>query len=286
MPAVRTDEDWGVLRTNHGRHHAKLLNMSQYLSNRVGGAEGSDATPVIPADDTSLEEHGSHHCSHHLEARFLRQLLALPTDTRTPVFVVAADVIEASSHHDDRTIAETALACLAEHALVTQDPLGLGLLARSRALLGSGDDAAPLYEEALAQLERSGNPIQLARTQLLYGQWLRRKNRRRAAREQLAAAVETFDSRRAHELADRARHELLASGGTARRRVDETRNQLTLQETRVARLAADGATNAEIADRLYISANTVDYHLRKVYRKLAIRSRVQLSRVTVAAVAG
>ena len=110
-------------------------------------------------------------------------------------------------------------------------------------------------------------------TQLVYGEWLRRQRRRRDARAQLEAARDTFESMGANGFADRARVELLATGVRARKRVDETRHDLTPQESQIARLAAGGATNPEIGTRLFISANTVDYHLRKVYRKLDIKSR-------------
>jgi DNA-binding NarL/FixJ family response regulator len=120
--------------------------------------------------------------------------------------------------------------------------------------------------------------LHLARAQLLYGEWLRRENRRRDARVQLAAALETFESAGAGAFAERTRVELLASGVKARKRVDETRGDLTPQEEQIARLAAGGATNPEIATRLFISSSTVDYHLRKVFRKLDMKSRTQLAR--------
>ena len=116
-------------------------------------------------------------------------------------------------------------------------------------------------------------------TRLVYGEWLRRHKRRRDARVQLEAARDTFESMGANGFADRARVELLATGARARKRVDETRLDLTPQEAQIARLAAAGATNPEIATRLFVSANTVDYHLRKVYRKLDIKSRQELGRV-------
>ena len=114
---------------------------------------------------------------------------------------------------------------------------------------------------------------------LLYGEWLRRQNRRVDAREQLRMAYEMFASMGTEAFGDRARRELLATGETVRKRTDETRSELTTQESQVARLARDGLSNPEIGTRLFISPRTVQYHLRKVFTKLDIRSRNQLDRV-------
>lgn len=191
----------------------------------------------------------------------------------------AADTIEAHVRSGNKAAAQTALTHLAERATANRSTLDLGLLARSQALFATDADAEAHFRDSIVKLEASGARLHLARTQLLYGEWLRRQKRRRDAREHLGAARDTFESMGANGFADRARVELLATGASARRRVDETRHDLTPQELRIARLAAGGATNPEIAARLFLSANTVDYHLRKVYRKLDIKSRHELGSV-------
>jgi DNA-binding CsgD family transcriptional regulator len=152
----------------------------------------------------------------------------------------------------------------------------LGIEARSRALLSEGDDAEELYLEAITRLRRTRIRVQLARTHLLYGEWLRRKRRRLDAREELRTAYELFRDFGVDAFAERARVELEATGLRARKRTVDTLDQLTPQETQIARLAAEGHTNREIAARLFISASTVEYHLHKVFRKLDVKSRTQL----------
>ena len=191
----------------------------------------------------------------------------------------AADQVEAHVRSNNATHARSALAYLVDRDAANGSALDGGLLARARALLATGPDVEPNYRESIARLEESGVLLQLARTQLLYGEWLRRQKRRRDARTELQAARDAFESMGASGFAERARVELLATGAKARRRVDETRHDLTPQEQQIARLAAGGATNPEIAERLFISASTVDYHLRKVYRKLEIASRHEIERV-------
>jgi DNA-binding CsgD family transcriptional regulator len=191
----------------------------------------------------------------------------------------AADAVEAHVRSGRHSAALAALAHLAERAAANQSPLDLGLLARSRALLAPDSEAEAQYRESIASLERGGARLHVARSQLVYGEWLRRQKRRRDAREELEAAREIFETMGAHGFAERARVELLATGMRARKRTDDTRRDLTPQESQIARLAAAGATNPEIGTRLFISANTVDYHLRKVYRKLNIKSRQELPSV-------
>jgi len=191
------------------------------------------------------------------------------------------DVIEAAVRCGQRARAEQAMERVASRAASSPTPLTLGLVARSRALLEDGPDAEGFYQEAITQLRGARGPAHLARTHLLYGEWLRRAKRRRDAREQLRAAHDMFEEMGAGAFAERAQLELAATGETARKRSLGRSGHLTPQESQVAALAAVGATNPEIAARLFISPKTVDYHLGKAYRKLGIGSRRQLARVSL-----
>jgi DNA-binding CsgD family transcriptional regulator len=171
---------------------------------------------------------------------------------------------------------EVARAALERLALTTQ-PAGtdwaLGVEARSRALVNEGDAADALYQEAIRRLAGTRVHVDLARSHLLYGEWLRRERRRVEAREQLRTAHEMLSEMGVEAFAERARRELAATGETARKRTDETRDELTAQEAQIARLARDGLSNPEIGAQLFISPRTVKYHLRKVFTKLDIDSR-------------
>jgi DNA-binding CsgD family transcriptional regulator len=149
-------------------------------------------------------------------------------------------------------------------------------LARGRALLADDEEAERHYAESLDHLGRSGVTTEQARTRLLYGEWLRRRRRRRDARAHLRLAHELFEAIGAEAFARRATAELLATGETARRRVPHTRDLLTPRERQIAQLAAEGHTNAAIGAQLFISPHTVAYHLRKVFSKLGVTARSQL----------
>jgi len=167
---------------------------------------------------------------------------------------------------------------LSERTLAAGTPWALGLRARCEALLDEGEHAEDAYLEAISQLRRCRAMVDLARTHLLYGQWLRRAKRRRDARHELRTAHDMFAAMGADGFAERAATELRATGERARARTPETTFDLTPQEARVADLAAGGSSNNEIAAQLFISPSTVDYHLRKVFRKLNVTSRTQLAR--------
>jgi DNA-binding CsgD family transcriptional regulator len=189
------------------------------------------------------------------------------------------ELIEAAVHLGQPDKAAAALHRLSERTQASGTEWALGIEAGSRALLSGGDAAEPLYLEAVERLERSRGLVHLARARLLYGEWLRRENRRVDAREQLRAAHEMFSGIGAEGFAERARHELLATGETARKRSEDEGDALTPQEAHIARLARDGLSNPEIGAQLFISPRTVQYHLRKVFLKLDITSRNQLSRI-------
>jgi DNA-binding CsgD family transcriptional regulator len=150
-------------------------------------------------------------------------------------------------------------------------------------LLSDGPVADALYREAIERLSRTRLRPELARAQLLYGEWLRREHRRVDAREQLRTAHEQFTSIGMEAFAERARHELLATGEKVRRRTVETRDELTAQGRQIAWLARDGLSNPEIGERLFLSRRTVEWHLGNVFVKLGIRSRRELPAALVGA---
>jgi DNA-binding CsgD family transcriptional regulator len=186
-----------------------------------------------------------------------------------------SELIEAAVRCGRPELAADPLEELADRTGAAGTDWALGMQARARALV-SGNDAEPLHREAIERLARTRIAVHLARARLLYGEWLRRASRRVDAREQLHAAHDMFAATGAEAFAERARRELEATGETARGRTPEARDDLTAQEALIARLAAEGRTNPEIAAQLFISRRTVEYHLHKVYAKLDISSRTAL----------
>jgi DNA-binding CsgD family transcriptional regulator/tetratricopeptide (TPR) repeat protein len=186
------------------------------------------------------------------------------------------ELIEAAARTGQAELAADGLLRLSEMTRASGTDWALGMEARSRALLSEGEAAETLYRQAIEALERTRVRVELARAHLLYGEWLRRERRRLDAREQLRTAHQLSTEFGMEAFAERARVELEATGEHARKRTVETRDDLTPQEAQISRLAADGATNQEIAAQLFISPSTVDYHLRKTFRKLGVKSRHQL----------
>ena len=186
------------------------------------------------------------------------------------------ELIEAAVRSGRDQLASVTLERLVERTQASGTNWALGIEASSRALLAAGPAAEAFYQEAVARLGRGHIAFHRARAQLLYGEWLRRQNRRVDARQQLSAAYELFDRFGAEGFAGRARRELSATGETARRRTTDSPSLLTPREALIARLARDGLTNSEIGAQLFISPRTVEYHLHKVYPKLDISSRKEL----------
>ncbi len=194
-----------------------------------------------------------------------------------PVNWVMPELIEAAVRAGALELAAETDRHLADRSRASGTDWALGIAARSHALLADDGRAEDHYVEAIERLGRTRVAIDLARAHLLYGEWLRRRPRRADARKELRIAHEMFTDFGMEAFAERARVELQATGERARKRTIETQDQLTPQESQVCRLAAQGNTNREIAAQLFISPHTVEYHLRKAFRKLDIKSRAQLA---------
>lgn len=191
--------------------------------------------------------------------------------------LLVPELAEAASRTGDQALLEYAGEWISERTRVIDSGWANGIDARVHALLAEGEVAESHYRKSIEQLSGTRLRLELARTHLLYGEWLRRERRRLDARGHLRTALEEFTSMGVDAFARRAERELLATGEHARKRTVETLDQLTPQEAQIARLAAEGETNREIAAQLFISASTVEYHLRKAFRKLDVKSRTQLA---------
>ena len=189
---------------------------------------------------------------------------------------VVLELAEAASRTGNTALLKAALEWLSEQTRVTPTDWALGIHALVRALLGDGEAADGCYQESIRRLGRTPVRARLARVHLLYGEWLRRERRHVDAREQLRTAHEMLDAMGIEAFAGRARRELLAAGETVRTRTVKTFSTLTAQEAHIAKLARDGQTNPEIGAQLFLSARTVEWHLRKVFAKLGIGSRREL----------
>jgi DNA-binding CsgD family transcriptional regulator len=194
-----------------------------------------------------------------------------------PVNWGMVELVEAAVRAGTPEVAAETNRRLVEITRATGTDWALGVASRSSALLANGAEAEELYLDAIDRLGRTRIAVDLARAHLLYGEWLRRERRRMDARVELRAAFELFTRFGMEAFAERARIELKATGERARRRSADTLDELTPQEAQISRLVAEGQTNREIAAHLFISPSTVDYHLRKAFRKLDVKSRTQLA---------
>jgi DNA-binding CsgD family transcriptional regulator len=188
------------------------------------------------------------------------------------------ELIEAASRTGRGRSAVPAFERLTENTTASGTVWAGAVEDRCRALLSEGRIAEALYRSAIERLSPTSLRLDLARTHLLFGEWLRRESRPADARQQLRVAHGLFKEFGSVSYAERARVELAATGERARNRSVDSGDRLTPQETRVAQLASRGATNVEIAAQMFISPSTVEYHLHKVFRKLEVRSRTQLAR--------
>ncbi len=188
-----------------------------------------------------------------------------------------SELVEPATRTGRTDLARDALDRLRSKANASRTASALGVAARSEALLSEGDPAETWFREAIARLGGTRVRAELARAHLLYGEWLRRESRRIDARAQLRAAHDQFASMRMEAFAERARNELQATGEKVRTRSQETRDDLTPQESQIAHLARDGLSNPEIGSRLFLSPRTVEWHLHHVFIKLGITSRRQLA---------
>jgi DNA-binding CsgD family transcriptional regulator len=187
------------------------------------------------------------------------------------------DAVEAAVRCGRTEVGQAAFDDFVPLAAAAGTPWAQGVVARCRALLAGDDPRADNdYQQSIEYFQDTSVILALARSRLVYGEWLRRQRRRRDARDQLRAALESFERLGAGGFAGRARSELAATGEHAMERAEQAGRQLTPQETQIARLAADGVSNRDIATRLFLSTATVDYHLRKVFRKLGVTRRAGL----------
>ena len=206
-----------------------------------------------------------------------REAAACPLELGPPKWALA-ELVEAGVRTGDTAAAAAALEQLSTMARASGTDWALGIEAGRRALLNRGRTAEGLHLEALDRLGRTTVRVELARAQLLYGEWLRRQGRRVDARAQLRTAHDAFSAMGVEAFAERARHELLATGETVRRRAAESLPELTAQEAHIAGLAVRGLTNPEIGAELFLSPRTVEWHLRKVFTKLGVSTRRELRR--------
>jgi DNA-binding CsgD family transcriptional regulator len=234
------------------RNEGVVLTFGEHARALLYNGLGQHAAAVVPAESASARD------------ELMVSVWSLP------------ELVEAAARCGDVELAADATKRLAERTTAAGTNLAHGIQARASALVSDGEAAEELYREAVERLGRCRIALDLGRAHLLYGEWLRREQRRVDARKQLRAAHEMFASMGATAFAERARRELLATGETVGARTLEAAARLTAQEAQIAQMASDGLSNPEIGARLFISPRTVQYHLRKVFVKLDVSSRNQL----------
>jgi DNA-binding CsgD family transcriptional regulator len=245
---------------------------------------GADEEPTDQSDAgaVSLDEYAKavlyNGLGHYQAARASAQR-ACESDDFSLLVGALAELVEASVRSGSRDGAEAALARLESRAEVNGSEWAAGLASCARALLCDEDDAEVSYLEAIEWLRGTCARVALGRVHLLFGEWLRRRGRRVDARKHLTLALDVFREVSLSGFADRARRELLATAQTVRKRTDDTRLDLTAREAHIARIAAEGCTNPEIGEQLFLSPRTVEWHLRKIFTKLGISSRRQLNAI-------
>jgi DNA-binding CsgD family transcriptional regulator len=270
MPSIGTHVEGMLLayRGDYARARAAgLAHIRRATARDEGGPPGIGEYIVAIADLRA----GDFDAAYDTASELVKDDMVMMAEWALPELIEAA---VRSGHHD---AAASTFATLSSRTSTAGTPWALGVRARCQALLADGAEPEGAYTEAISQLERCRGAVDLARAHLLYGQWLRRTKRRRDARRQLRTAHTMFQAMGADGFAGQAAMELRAAGERARSSSPDTELDLTAQEAKVANLAADGATNNEIAAQLFISASTVHYHLSKVFRKLGITGRGQLA---------
>jgi DNA-binding CsgD family transcriptional regulator len=290
-PAAVLAQEFGAVREATG------IALAPYVALGVAAFRGDEATarPLIDATIADVTRRGegvgitiaqwsnavlNNGLGRYDEALAAARDACAYEDDVSSLLWAAPELIEAAARAGDAEAARRGYAVLTELTRACGTDWGLGVRARAHALLSEGAEAETLYREAVTRLGRTRLRVDLARAHLLYGEWLRRERRRGDAREQLRPAYEQFQAMGLAGFAERAGRELRSTGETARRRAPAGRHQeLTAQEALIAGLARDGLSNPEIGIRLFISAHTVQYHLRKIFAKLGIASRSQLSGV-------
>jgi DNA-binding CsgD family transcriptional regulator len=261
-----------VLRAMQGREAEASAAIASAVEESAASGQGAAAT--FAQWTAAVLGNGLAHYKEAASAA--RQAAANPFDPWSALWALP-ELVEAAARLGDDDLARDALDRLAVMTQPSGNDPALGIEARCRALLSDGADADDLYREAIDRLGLTRLRPELARAHLLYGEWLRREGRRVEAREQLRTAHDMLAAIGMGAFAERARRELIATGEKVRKRGVETRDQLTPQEEQIARLASDGRTNPEIAAQLFLSARTVEWHLGKVFGKLGVSSRRELT---------